>query len=127
MTPETNIGDGNKMIAEFADWKQFSEVRNKKKRYWWSTEGISWEGKEAPSFDTHWELLMPVVEKIAKLGFRVKTNFNHVDNSVIIQSVNNHEDTLSIMYYSTAIDAIYTACIQFIQWYNLTHPTSKQG
>lgn len=117
MAKETE--EGNKLIAEFGGWTFHTDpTRSKRWRKWWATEGIVYAGISPPPFDTEWNFLMPVVEKIAKLGYRVKTNFNSIDNSVIIQHMTDSEQVLSAMYYSKPIDATHTAVIQFITWYN---------
>lgn len=55
--------EGNILIATYDGWT-YRENKNRKKK-WWTKPGIGWDGEEAPTFEHHWELLIPVVEKIS--------------------------------------------------------------
>lgn len=70
---------------------------------------------EDMKYHTSWDWLMPVVEKIDSLGdfTLVKIERNYC------QIVNQNAPLISIASESK-ISAVYTAVIQFIQWYN-TH------
>lgn len=65
-------------------------------------------------YDTSWDWLMPVVKKIEK------------DRCVVIASQSDKEHLCSIgigwitCRSERKIDAVYSAVIQFIQWYNQT-------
>ena len=82
------------------------------------TDGISWfdtDYKALKKYDTSWDWLMPVVEKIESFdGFSVRIEgcaayVVNGDSCLLIQNTNC---TLS------KIEAVYDMCIQFIQWYN---------
>jgi hypothetical protein len=103
---ETN----NKLLAEFMGYTQpHPDYPNT--TYWYK------EGK-APltilSFDTDWNWLMDVVEKIESLNFAIKV----VVNEALIFC----EDWESLDYIyareKTKIEATYNACVEFVKWYN---------
>ena len=106
---------GNELIARFMGGV-YNDVYNPSDPHYDFKNGVY--SVDELLYHASWDWLMQVVEKIAKSGFRVKTNFNPIDNSVIVQSVTDSEQVLSIMYYSQPIEAVYTAVVQFIQWYN---------
>lgn len=96
-----NTLEGNKMIAEFMQPLFATDISE---------------------YHTSWDWLMPVVEKIEK---------DHAtDFEVIIYSSSCHihkwnptkqdYDTF-ISGVGKKIDAVYSAVIQFIQWYNKTN------
>ena len=69
-------------------------------------------------FQTDWNDLMEVVEKIESL---------HVANSVVIGGkhcfINIHDKYRNELIYfksqeNTKIEAVYNACLEFIKWYN---------
>ena len=112
--------EGNKLIAEFMGVKEIDGMRLIENAP--HIRATCYFTPDQLEYHTSWDWLMPVVEKIAKLGFRVKTNFNPIDNSVIIQEVGNSDNTLSMMYYSSPIEVVWLAVIQFITWYNQQNP-----
>ncbi len=99
MTQE-EVNKWNKMIAEFMEWKHLHyKINEKYKLYYHSS----------------WDWLMPVVEKIRGLGFRVNITMSTIDNSVWITK---GEERLNIVYYSDLKECLYVAVIKFLQWYN---------
>jgi len=66
-------------------------------------------------FHSDWNWLMEVVEKIESLGYSVNTSSSMVyingDNGIIKKPIN-------IGFKITKIEAVYNACITFIEWYN---------
>lgn len=80
---------------------------------------------ENMKYDTSWDWLMPVVEKIESLKFRVKicgfTSFGKQYNECHIKKndseglyVYNHEG----IGYELKIEAVWIAIIEFIQWHS---------
>jgi hypothetical protein len=59
-------------------------------------------------FDTDWNWLMQVVEKIEGLGYRVE----------IVNSTSKIEPIITHSEYITKIEAVYNACVEFVKWYN---------
>ena len=65
-----------------------------------------------PKYDTDWNWLMPVVKKIESLGYRV-TIVRHICRIDLTE-----ESKLIISEDIKKIEAVYTACLEFIKWYN---------
>lgn len=68
--------------------------------------------KMAMNFNSNWNLLMEVVEKIENLGYRV-TIVRHICRIDLTE-----ESKLIISEDIKKIEAVYTVCFKFIQWYN---------
>jgi len=70
---------------------------------------------ESFKYNTEWNWLMPVVEKIEELGY----DFNILTPNVIEVL---DENAKSLFYLSSEKEgkkeAVYNACIDFIKWYN---------
>ena len=84
----------NKLIAEFMNVPKFKKARSNKLLY-----------------DTSWDWLMPVVEKIEGLGYWVNRNDGDV-------TISNKSDIVVITPMSSGgIDMMYKAVVEFIkQW-----------
>lgn len=67
---------------------------------------------ETLQYHSSWDWLMPVVEKIESLGYRV-TIVKHICRIDL-----NEESKLLISEDIKKIEAVYTVCFKFIQWYN---------
>jgi hypothetical protein len=76
-------------------------------------------GLEYPlyQFDTDWNWLMEVVEKIETLDDE-DFNFNISITGVEISNVNNFETIVLYNSGANKITVVYDACIEFIKWYN---------
>jgi hypothetical protein len=83
------------------------------------TDGISYfdtNYKALKSYDTDWNWLMYVVEKIESL--------NIVDDLLIarhyveIICVPEYENRVMVKNHSSKIEAVYKACIEFVKWFN---------
>ena len=111
-----NTTDNNKMIAEFMGYTQ-PHPEYPSTTYWYK------EGK-APltilSFDTDWNWLMDVVEKIenfedenrcAKYNFIIEQSFVEIID-------NNNSDTLFFTDNDTKQISVYKAVVEFIKYYN---------
>ena len=67
-------------------------------------------------YDTSWDEIMPVVEKIETLGFRVKIN---TATAVIEEKYNsNSEKGYVFVLNAKKLIAVYEACAKWIDWYN---------
>ena len=69
--------------------------------------------KMAMNFNSNWNLLMEVVEKIETHGFTfdIKKNWSCITRKGEKIIIRWEED-------NNKIEAVYNACLQFIQWYN---------
>ena len=69
--------------------------------------------KMAMNFNSNWNLLMEVVEKIEMLGFifSIKKNWAKITKDKTVIVVRWEED-------KNKIEAVYNASLEFIKWYN---------
>jgi hypothetical protein len=100
--------ESNKMIAEFMGlWViQLPETRFSEDQVW----------AEDLKYHTSWYWLMPVVDKIRGMGYRVDISIG-VDCSVHIRKIGQTTGP-NIVAYSESLQAVYTAVVQFITWFN---------
>ena len=63
-------------------------------------------------YNSNWNWLMEVVEKIESLGYRV-TIVRHICRIDLTE-----ESKLIISEDIKKIEAVYSACLEFIKWYN---------
>lgn len=66
-------------------------------------------------FHSSWDWLMSVVEKIESLKFSVLIGKN---NCVIEQTFGKTSLNLGVSKGQNKIEAVYNACVTFIEWYN---------
>ena len=111
-TAMEEILEGNKLIAEFL-----------------GQEAITGRiADEQRKFHTSWDWLMPVVEKIEKLGYHVDINCYLGEQRCMIwegtpqgdggKFPNYIADTEKDWNSDTKIQTTWLSVIQFIQWYN---------
>lgn len=109
--------ENNKLIAEFMGYSQ-PHPDYPTTTYWYK------QGK-APltilSFDSDWNWLMEVVEKIDSLGFVTEISGN-IERSFALIGIANSNISISRVGYGVEFmnkkDATYRAVIEFITWYN---------
>lgn len=109
----------NKLIAEFLGWtldnpSTFPTELHQEKEI----QGF-WELR----FDTDWNWLMEVVEKIEKIQRSKwsKNTYPCISISAIsckISFYGNTEEIISNIIRPSKKQAIYDACVEFIKWYN---------
>ena len=87
-------------------------------------------------YDSHWNWLMPIVEKIERTqlvgyeythddkpaSFRVAIFVNCCDICVANSTGDN---LIEITAAPSKIEAVYSAVVQFIQWYNQQNKTNE--
>jgi hypothetical protein len=115
----------NKLIAEFLGYSQ-PHPDYPDTTYWYK--------KDFPpltilSFDTDWNWLIQVVEKIESLGYRTLTEnecFMITKNKLSSFDVRSKDDYSTIFsdnyeinhYGGSKKENVYNACVEFIKWYN---------
>lgn len=67
-------------------------------------------------FNKSWDWLMPVVEKIESLDFIFEILSTRVD--IADYRVIAFKKRFEPIIKETKIEAVYTACVEFIKWYN---------
>lgn len=112
-----NILENNKLIAEFMGFKLQNNPNERfYKNYFTQANGVWGNRIEILHFDSDWNWLMEVVEKIESSGYLVKM----AGKIVIIDNKSNNKDYISFESSQevTKIEAVYKACVTFIEWYN---------
>lgn len=116
---------GNKLIALFMGNEFYYKNIFYKGGMPYNTfpDGHHYATQDQLKYHSSWDWIMPVLEKIRGLGYRIDITIGSLGCDVHITKVVG-EHRLNIVAYSSPIDAIYTACVQFILWYNTQ--TKKQ-
>lgn len=96
--------ENNKLIALFMGVEEV--IRPYYEDIWCDENG---NYHEELLYYTSWDWLMPVVEKILCLGLEGK-------------EWDSHYEKIHDALWGINIEAVYTAVIEFIKWYNLTKP-----
>ena len=122
---DKEILEGNKLIALFMEaWFNpdclFNDIKGT-----WFIDGI---GKRCADgclkFHTSWDWIMPVVEKIEKLGngnryelvnFQIVRNFSCVSVANVGENLYGLDKNIICL---TKIESVYYSVIEFIKWYN---------
>lgn len=114
-----NTAENNKLIAEFLggyqydnhdDFITFDETNNI-----FSNDTISLKNLK---FHTDWNWLMEVVEKIESLGYSTELKFIAGLGNTMFFISGGAEVPLNRRIFKTKIEAVYNACVTFIEWYN---------
>jgi len=110
----------NKLIAEFMGFfvdefnGYFNFVRKDKNL-------VAWEFRlQESKYHSSWDWLMPVVEKIEKIA-TTKMEHRRDEHSAVHWCwiwEDEDENPVAIGQSRSKIESVYTAAIDFIQWYN---------
>ena len=130
----------NKIIAEFMGWKILQEPLGQQyldiiRIHTYSPNGKiisstpigdsysikkSWEDLINPDYGRagryhkSWDALMSVVEKIEQMDYGFK-----ICRKVVEIYIDSNKETLFHIKEKSKLESLYTAVIQFIQWYNI--------
>lgn len=102
--------ENNKIIAEFMGLYYCEKYQFEG---WYKNH----EGNERVyefKYDTDWNWLMEVVEKIESLGNDFDINKREQSTNVFVRGVKYSK----IISDKSKIQAVYNACVEFIKWYN---------
>jgi hypothetical protein len=103
--------ENNKLIAEFLSFELQQDCSYQTK------PNDSWGSKvDLLHFDTDWNWLAQVVDKIEGLGYWTRI-LSATNNGVYIGELNS-PDFIIESDGLTKKQAVYSACIEFIKWYN---------
>ena len=117
----------NELIAEFMGLIRVEANASYNKAQYYKPDssdkrkrGIFMGYHDGLEYDTSWDWLMPVVEKIGELYKKAFPT-----NEIFIQKILAHEDPIEKEYIDvistsicTPISEVYTEVIKFIKWYN---------
>ena len=112
-----NIKENNKLLAEFMGCYQNNEgfwgFENTPNHKTWNNDRFL----DCTKYDTDWNWLMEVVEKIESLTYK---GFNIYVDITTLTFIHTEESNLEIaeVFGGTKIENTYNACVQFVQWYN---------
>lgn len=116
-----NTTENNKLIAEFMGglYNNQSRLSLQSNEIWLPYHGVcSYKSNNGKCLQYHssWDWLIPVVEKIESLDFRVEI----IDTRVDIEDFRGFEFSKRFepIVENTKIEAVYNACVTFIEWYN---------
>ena len=101
----------NRLIAEF-----MGVIRYRPYGDYIDINGDAYEVEDL-NYKTSWDWLMPVVEKIERLGFTIEKNFQPVDNDWQCLVVKGN-DILFQEFNEQSIQAMHYVVSEFIEWYN---------
>ncbi len=110
MTKEEII-EGNKLIAEFMNWKE--ENISKDLTFYYCPKNIRYNPL---IWHSSWDWLMPVVEKIAET-FDVSISSCGLWVTTISRK-DVYDGEISSMGGLEPIENTYTAIVRFLEWYN---------
>jgi hypothetical protein len=82
--------------------------------YFVDTKDNSWFPAEEADYHKSWDALMPVVEKIESLGYNVDICQTTVD----IFKKTNWNDEVVCKKEASKLEAVYSAVLSFLKWYN---------
>lgn len=105
-----NTTENNKLIAEFMGMK-YSDERSFDNEEW--THSI----KSLSKFQTSWDWLIPVIEKIETLGYKFEKNYQPIDKdwqSLIVKG----NDILYQEFSENSLDSSCYVVVEFINEYN---------
>jgi hypothetical protein len=112
------IEEKNRMISEFMGYETYEHTNSISIRI---TEGNEFNSSDIghvhTKFHTSWDWLMPVIEKIERLGFTVEKNFQPIDNDWQCLVVKGN-DILFQEFNEQSIQAMHYVVVEFIEMYN---------
>lgn len=112
----------NELIAEFIGYERSREPWENDEHAYTMKLNPVWNKWVIPSnmcFNTSWDWLMPVVEKIESIeGVR----FIIERNKVVVLTYAVHPEYFCRKTTETKLTTIYNAVVEFIKWYNSQSP-----
>lgn len=107
------ITAGNILLAEFMGRRG----KRNKHLFWVNIPGVSWVTDEQLEFDSNWNWLMPVVEKIEEVGGGGFYSVTIIKQRCKIR--NEDRDLLFTLcdHAESKIESVFQACVLFAKWY----------
>lgn len=103
----------NELIAEFDGWTHFPTPKAKGKGYWsYPSRGYAHFGSDAFRYDTSWDWLMPVVEKINTME---ASEFNY--DVARMTEFRLRKESLQKLSITTPIDVVRREVVEFAKFY----------
>lgn len=119
---QSEIIEGNRLIAVFHGWKHIPTPKGKGKGYWDFPEWkrASWS-EESLEYHRSWDWLMPVVDKVESLTVedgRGPVNFIVSMDSTYCVISQGGEGVVADYQGDNRMECTYHAILRFIRWYN---------
>lgn len=110
---DQEIIEGNKLIAEFMGEKN---IRIHESNVWMDENPVTHNPPNSvhARYDTSWDWLMPVVEKIESLDDGYEVIIRRTSCSIMY----DQETKVSLVYCPNKMLSVWSAVIKFIKWYN---------
>lgn len=110
----------NKLIADFMGMKAKQRGPGTPLMYDNPTNSFKEVHPSCLEFDSSWDWLMQVVEKIEQTETKDGRTFT-IDmhkNNVIINQYGKYNNVIIVGWGDTRIESLYNACVEFVKWYN---------
>jgi hypothetical protein len=114
-----NNRENNKIIAEFLGAKK-TDIQGIQKPVYYPIMGKS-VYEDRLKFHSDWNCLMAVVEKIESFEDENRcAKFNVIIEQTFVEIISRNDNLEEIVKLdsNTKIEAVYKACVEFINWYN---------
>lgn len=144
ISEESKVSEGNRLIAEFmgAEFKNvdyFGDDRiteeiifKEHPSYLINGTGRTFSNQDDLRYHSSFDWLMPVVEKIQSIDITPPPNYKGYRIEIVVQGYVKIEGfPMPTIFKNVSIEgglinALWAAVVQFIQWYNLQSPNTKQ-
>lgn len=105
----------NELIAEFMEWSHCNgpSCIESDNLCWCKNDGHSYIPKKDLKFDTSWDWLMPVVEKINSLN-----GVSYTIEGKCAMEIGRNGCRIAFYTSDSMIETVYKAVVEFIKWYN---------
>lgn len=112
--------ENNKLIAIFMELKIGIYPSIDGKRYWETPIGdVSMDSANLLLYNSSWDWLMPVIEKIEEIEEIEMTEIKYGDDEYGYVTEIYHCEIASIKSYGkTKLESVYYAIVAFITWHN---------
>jgi hypothetical protein len=86
--------------------------------FWISQGGKPHLAADIWFYESDWNMLMPVVDKINKLGYTVTINFQSIRGNCDTSIFSDKMTDQIFNEEKASIEATYKSAVEFIKWYN---------
>lgn len=105
-----NTTENNKLIAEFMGVSKSKIDTN--------GQVLNFENSKYNTYHKDWNWLMEVVEKIESLVSQFNIRTYTLGSTYTDVNIINGDKRIDIELQTSKIEAVYNACVAFIEWYN---------
>lgn len=118
--------ENNKLLAEFLGWGKFETFEDSEEYVLTDVEILNLRvgdfnifGLKEMKFNTSWDWLMLVVDKIETLDCVIESRIDRGYIGIVAWGKEDFKRIdFSLEDYESKIEATYNACIAFVKWYN---------